>query len=55
MRFELTTSTLARWRSTPELHPHPVTSKMRNDCESHWVEGLWWIWKKSARGFWQID
>lgn len=22
MRFELTTSTLARWRSTPELHPH---------------------------------
>ena len=23
MRFELTTSTLARLRSTPELHPHP--------------------------------
>ena len=24
MRFELTTSTLARLRSTPELHPHRV-------------------------------
>ncbi len=24
MRFELTTSTLARLRSTPELRPHPV-------------------------------
>jgi hypothetical protein len=23
MRFELTTSTLARWRSTPELRPRP--------------------------------
>ncbi len=23
MRFELTTSTLARLRSTPELRPHP--------------------------------
>ncbi len=27
MRFELTTSTLARWRSTPELRPRPWVPK----------------------------
>jgi hypothetical protein len=27
MRFELTTSTLARWRSTPELRPRPWVSE----------------------------
>ena len=26
MRFELTTSTLARWRSTTELRPHFLTN-----------------------------
>ena len=30
MRFELTTSTLARLRSTPELHPHPF--RVGNIC-----------------------
>ena len=28
MRFELTTSTLARLRSTPELRPHRVSADM---------------------------
>ena len=28
MRFELTTSTLARLRSTPELHPHEIGSRI---------------------------
>ncbi len=31
MRFELTTSTLARLRSTPELHPRPSHNKAGKD------------------------
>ena len=31
MRFELTTSTLARLRSTPELHPHHAINQYNND------------------------
>ena len=32
-RFELSTSTLARLRSTPELHPHRNMQKMTNRHE----------------------
>ncbi len=31
MRFELTTSTLARLRSTPELHPLDARKRYNND------------------------
>jgi hypothetical protein len=31
MRFELTTSTLARLRSTPELRPHPAPARQADD------------------------
>ena len=33
MRFELTTSTLARLRSTPELHPRPFRVRLYMLCE----------------------
>ena len=36
MRFELTTSTLARLRSTPELRPQTAFQKARRIIPSHW-------------------
>ena len=33
MRFELTTSTLARLRSTPELRPHPASRQYTEPCD----------------------
>lgn len=44
MRIELTTSTLARWRSTAELYPQmsPASGAADGCCSSAsaWIEGL---------------
>lgn len=38
MGFEPTTSTLARLRSTPELHPLWMTGALRRPCGKEYIE-----------------
>ena len=39
MRFELTTLTLARLCSTPELRPHPFRDAFYNECVAQRASG----------------
>jgi len=39
MRFELTTLTLARLCSTPELRPHPFREAVYNECVAQRASG----------------
>ena len=39
MRFELTTLTLARLCSTPELRPHPFRDAVYNECAAQRARG----------------